>query len=73
MKEAIKAEAQQRAQNMMQMAEEEASIERNRQVTAEKDRIEHEYHLKMKAEQVRAKMYSLYHSARSRRWSIRKG
>ena len=57
MKEAIKYEAQQRAQNIVERANDDANIERNKIETTEKEKLDQEYTLKMKAEGVRAKMY----------------
>ena len=56
MKDAIKYEAQQRAQNIVEKAKDDADIERNKILTLEKDKLETEYSLKMKSEGVRAKM-----------------
>lgn len=39
MKDAIKFEAQQRAQNMVEKAKDDADIERNKIVTAEKEKL----------------------------------
>lgn len=57
MKEAIRMEAQQRAQNMEVQSKEEAVIERMKLINHEKEKIDHEFMLKTKAEAVRAKMY----------------
>lgn len=56
MKDAIKYEAQQRAQNIVEKAADDADVERNKIAIAEKSKIENEYSLKMKSEGVRAKM-----------------
>ena len=56
MKDAIKYEAQQRAQNIVDKAKDDADIERNKILTLEKDKIEAEYSQKFKSEGVRAKM-----------------
>lgn len=56
MKDAIKFEAQQRGQNIIEKAKDDADIERNKIATTEKEKIEQEYNLKMKSEGVKAKM-----------------
>lgn len=68
MKDAIKYEAQQRAQNIVEKAKDDADIERNKILTLEKDKLEVEYSLKMKSEGVRAKMYKVWYSAKSQGW-----
>ncbi len=49
-------EAKQRAENIAQQAEEDAAKERNNLINREKEKIDHDYTLKMKAELVKAKM-----------------
>ena len=57
MKEAIQTEAKQRAQHIVERAEEEADIERVNIIREEKERINNEFEKLHKTEQVKAKMY----------------
>ena len=72
MKDAIKYEAQQRAQNIVDKAKDDADIERNKILTLEKDKLEIEYSQKFKSEGVRAKMYVWCYLDKSQDWLIRR-